>query len=133
MSYLFVFSYCSWGSHGKNTGVVCHFLLQWTTFVRTLHYDPSILGGLQGLAHSFTELGKPLCCNKAMIHEGGLLICLVIFIVWQTYTKNCFRLRKCFQAYNNIAFFQRKFMLVSGTQPYQQSQINLIQSGIKLI
>ena len=29
----------------NNTGVVCHSLLQWTTFVRTLHYDPSILGG----------------------------------------------------------------------------------------
>ena len=26
------FSYCSWGSQGKNTDVVCHFLLQWTTF-----------------------------------------------------------------------------------------------------
>ena len=23
---------CSWGSHGKNTGVVCHSLLQWTMF-----------------------------------------------------------------------------------------------------
>ena len=23
---------CSWGSQGKNTEVVCHFLLQWTTF-----------------------------------------------------------------------------------------------------
>ena len=29
---LFAFSYCSWGSRGKNTGVVCHSLLQWTTF-----------------------------------------------------------------------------------------------------
>ena len=28
--YLFVFSYCSWGSPSKNTGVGCHFLLQWT-------------------------------------------------------------------------------------------------------
>ena len=28
----FFFSYCSWGSPGKNTAVVCHFLLQWTTF-----------------------------------------------------------------------------------------------------
>ena len=28
MSYLFAFSYCSGGSQGKNTGVVCHFLLQ---------------------------------------------------------------------------------------------------------
>ena len=27
-SYLFAFSYCSWGSQGKNTEVVCHSLLQ---------------------------------------------------------------------------------------------------------
>ena len=41
MSYLFAFSYCSWGSQGKNTEVVCHSLLQCTTegFVRTLHHD----------------------------------------------------------------------------------------------
>ena len=25
-------SYCSWGSQGKNAEVVCHSLLQWTTF-----------------------------------------------------------------------------------------------------
>ena len=30
-SYAFAFSYCSWGSHGKNTGVVWHSVLQWTT------------------------------------------------------------------------------------------------------
>ena len=30
--YLFALSYCSWGSQGKNTEVVCHSLLQWTTF-----------------------------------------------------------------------------------------------------
>ena len=28
----FAFSCCSWGSQGKNTEVVCHSLLQWTTF-----------------------------------------------------------------------------------------------------
>ena len=27
------FSYCSWGSQGKNTEVVCHSLLQWTAGV----------------------------------------------------------------------------------------------------
>ena len=27
-----VFSYCSWGSQGKNTEVVCRSLLQWTMF-----------------------------------------------------------------------------------------------------
>ena len=32
VSYLFAFSYCSWGSQGKNTEVVCHSLLQWTSF-----------------------------------------------------------------------------------------------------
>ena len=26
------FSYCSWCSQGKKTEVVCHSLLQWTTF-----------------------------------------------------------------------------------------------------
>ena len=44
VSHLFVFSYCSWGSQGKNTAVVCHSLLQWTT----LHLDPSVLGGPTG-------------------------------------------------------------------------------------
>ena len=27
-------------------------------FVRTLHHDPSVLGTLQGMAHSFIELDK---------------------------------------------------------------------------
>ena len=31
-SYFFAFSYCLWGSQGKNTEVVCHSLLQWATF-----------------------------------------------------------------------------------------------------
>ena len=35
VSYLFAFSYCSWGSQGKNTEVVCHSLLQWTTLCQT--------------------------------------------------------------------------------------------------
>ena len=35
VSYHFAFSYCSCGSQGKNTEVVCHSLLQWTTFCQT--------------------------------------------------------------------------------------------------
>ena len=35
VSYIFAFSYCSWDSQGKNTEVVCHSLLQWTTFCQT--------------------------------------------------------------------------------------------------
>ena len=30
--YAYAFSYCPWGSQGKNTEVVCHCLLQWATF-----------------------------------------------------------------------------------------------------
>ena len=41
----FCLSYCSWGSQGKNTEVVCHSLLQWAHFFRTLHHHPSVLGG----------------------------------------------------------------------------------------
>ena len=60
MPYLFA---CSWGSQGKTIEVVCRFLLQWTMFVRMLHYDPSVLGGpTGGMAHSFIEL------DKAVVH-----------------------------------------------------------------
>ena len=33
----FCLSYCSWGSQGKNTEVVCHSLLQWTTSCRLVN------------------------------------------------------------------------------------------------
>ena len=36
-------------------------------FVRTLHYDPSVLAGLHGVAHSFIEL------DKAMVHVISLV------------------------------------------------------------
>ena len=41
VSYLFAFSYCSWGSQGKNTEVVCHSLLHWATFCQSS--PPSII------------------------------------------------------------------------------------------
>ena len=40
----FSFSYCSWGSQGKNTEVVCHSLLQWTTFCQNSPPWPVHLG-----------------------------------------------------------------------------------------
>ena len=36
VSYLFAFSYCSWGSQGKSTEVVFCSLLQWTMFCQAL-------------------------------------------------------------------------------------------------
>ena len=44
VSYLFAFSYCSWGSQGKNTEVVCHSLLWWTTFSQNSPLWPIHLG-----------------------------------------------------------------------------------------
>ena len=44
VSYHFAFSYCSWGSQGKNSEVVCHSLLQWTTFCQISPPWPACLG-----------------------------------------------------------------------------------------
>ena len=52
-----------------NTGVGCHFLLEWTTFCQNSSLR-RILVALHSMAHSFTELGKPLHPDKAVIHEG---------------------------------------------------------------
>ena len=43
VSYHFAFSYCSWGSQGKNTEVACLSLLQWTTFCQTSPPWPTCL------------------------------------------------------------------------------------------
>ena len=51
----FCLSYCSWGSQGKNAEVVCHSLLQWTTFSQTSPPWPSRLGWPHTAWLSFTE------------------------------------------------------------------------------
>ena len=43
-SVLFAFSYCSWVSWGKSTEVVCHSLLQWTTFFQNSPPLPVCVG-----------------------------------------------------------------------------------------
>ena len=62
VSYHFAFSYCSWGSQGKNTEVVCHALLQWTTFCQTSPAWPAHLGWPHTAWLSFIEL------DKAVVH-----------------------------------------------------------------
>ena len=54
----FAFSYSSWGSQGKNTEVVCHSLLQWTTFCQTSPPWPVSLGMPHTAWFSFIELDK---------------------------------------------------------------------------
>ena len=71
MSYLFAFSYCSWGSQGKNTELVCHSLLQWTTFCQNsplkwvyLSFSPLCLASLL-----FTAICKASSDNHfAILH-----------------------------------------------------------------
>ena len=58
VSYHFAFSYCSWGSQGKNTEVVCHSLLWWTTFFQTSPPWLVHLGGPHTAWLSFIELDK---------------------------------------------------------------------------
>ena len=61
VSCLFAFSYCSWGSQGKNTEVACRSLLQWTTFCQT---SPpcSCLWWPHTAWLSFIELDKAVVC-----------------------------------------------------------------------
>ena len=58
MYYHFAFSYHSWGSQGKNTEVICHSLLQWTTFCQTSPPWPDRLGWPHTAWLSFIELDK---------------------------------------------------------------------------
>ena len=69
----FAFSYCPWGSPGRNTRVGCHFLFWWTTFCQNsslwpVHFGWPCTAWL--MVHSFTELCKPLGYDKDVIHEG---------------------------------------------------------------
>ena len=65
----FAFPCCSWGSQGKNIEVVCHSLLQWTTFCQTSPPWPIRLGWPH-TACSFIEL------DKAVVHVIRLASCL---------------------------------------------------------
>ena len=58
----FAFLYCSWGSQGKNTEVVCHSLLLWTTFCQPSPPWLAHLGWPHGAWLSFIEL------DKAVVH-----------------------------------------------------------------
>ena len=63
----FAFSYCSWGSQGKNTEVVCHSLLQWTTFCQTSPPWPDRLGWPHRAWLSFIELDQAVVCVIRLI------------------------------------------------------------------
>ena len=58
----FWFSYCSWGSQGKNIEVVCHSLLQWTIICQISPPWPAHSGCPHMAWLSFIEL------DKAVVH-----------------------------------------------------------------
>ena len=70
VSYLFAFSYCSWGSQGKNTEVVCHSLFPWITFCQTFHHESIRLGWPHMAWLSFIKL------DRAVVHVTRLACCL---------------------------------------------------------
>ena len=78
MSYLFAFSYCLWGSQVTNTEVVCHSILQWTTFCQNSTMTCLSWVALHKMAHSFIEL------DKAVVH----VIRLVSFL-WLLFLSVC--------------------------------------------
>ena len=58
----FCLSYCSWDSQEKNTEVVCHFLLQCSTFCQTSPTWHFRLGWPHKAWLSFIELNKAVVC-----------------------------------------------------------------------
>ena len=70
VSHIFAFSYCLWGSQGKNTEVVCHSLLQWTTCCQTSPPWPICLGWPHTACLGFIELDKAV-----VLWSDWLVVC----------------------------------------------------------
>ena len=70
VSYIFAFSYCSWDSPHKNTGVGCHFLLQCAMFCQnsslwpTHHGWPWMLWLIASLSYTCPFATTGLCSMK---------------------------------------------------------------------
>ena len=75
-----ILSFClfilSWGSQGKNTEVVCHSLLQWTTFCQTSPPWPTHLGWSHMAWLSFIELDKAVVCVIRLISFLKIIVCV---------------------------------------------------------
>ena len=67
----FIFSYCSWCSWGKNNEVICHPFSSGPHFVRTLHNDPSLFGGLFNLYAEDIMWNSGLDDSQAWIKISG--------------------------------------------------------------
>ena len=61
------FSYCSWGSQGKNTEVACHSLLQWTTFCMYTYVYPFVYVYVYTYVYE-SSCGAPKYCKLTIFH-----------------------------------------------------------------
>ena len=91
VSYLLVFSYCSCGSHSKNIGVVCHSLLQWTTFCQNSSLWHVCLRWSCMAWLSFIELCKLHHHNKAV---GTNYMLAFVLCIWSK--KFCYLINFCY-------------------------------------
>ena len=69
VSYLFAFSFCSWISQGKNTGVVCRPPLQWIMFCQNSPLWPISWVFLYNMAQFLTQPEL----DKAVVHVISLV------------------------------------------------------------
>ena len=77
VSYHFAFSYYPWGSQGKNTEVVCHSFLKWTTFCQSSPPLPAHLGWPHRGWLRFIELDK----SVVLVWLDWLVFCDYVFSV----------------------------------------------------
>ena len=98
----FVFSYhsyCSWGSQGKNTEVIYHSLLQWTTYCQTSPPWPICLGQPHMAWLSFTELNK-----LWLVWSDWLVVCDCCFKNWRSNCQHSLDQQKKQEFQKNIYF-----------------------------
>jgi len=72
----FAFSYCSWGSQGKNSKWFAIPFSSEPSFVGTLHHDSSILGAMYGMTHEL---------HKAVIH---VIIFVTFLWLWFSFLRS---------------------------------------------
>ena len=88
VSSLFAFSYCSWNPPGKNTGVVCHSLLQWTMLSELVHLGwPCMAWLIASLSYT-----NPFSTTRLWSMKGKLLYMYFpgfSHIYWQIGNHDC--------------------------------------------
>ena len=76
--------HCSWGSQGKNTEVVCHSLLQWTTFCSSFSFNTILKSSFSWPAFqwlSYLDGWDSLCFNPWGISFPVYLVFITLWLL----------------------------------------------------